>query len=73
MYFYSHVVQISSEKYNRIQFVPEMFALSTDKKQQPGKDEEGPSDGHDSKTSRTSLQEIELEQLVERNGQEQQV
>jgi hypothetical protein len=50
-----------------------MFALSTDKKQQPGKDEEGPSDGHDSKTSRTSLQEIELEQLVERNGQEQQV
>jgi hypothetical protein len=51
-----------------------MFALSTDKKQQPGKDEEeGPSDGHDSKTSRTSLQEIELEQLIERNGQEQQV
>ncbi|CAB3976832.1 CSC1 ERD4 [Paramuricea clavata] len=64
-------LKISSEKYNRIQFVPEMFALSTDKRQQPGKDEE-PSDGHDSKTSRTSLQEIELEQL-ERNGQEQQV
>ena len=50
-----------------------MFALSTDKKNPANKDEEGTSDENDYKVSRTSLQEIELEKLVERSRQEQQV
>ena len=50
-----------------------MFALSTDKKGQPSTDQEGPSDGgNKSKTSRNSLQEIELESLIDKNGREQQ-
>ena len=50
-----------------------MFALSTDKKQEPSKDEEGPSDGNESKRSRTNLHDIELEKFIETNRQEQQV
>jgi hypothetical protein len=48
-----------------------MFALSTDRKKQLNKDEEEPSGDSDSKASRTSLREIELEKLVERNGEQQ--
>jgi hypothetical protein len=48
-----------------------MFALSTDRKKQPNKDEPSGDSGY--KASRTSLQEIELEKLVDSNGHEQQV
>ena len=53
-----------------------MFALSTDSVTETSKDEEEPfpkRTDSPSKTSRTSLQEIELEKRVERNGQEQPV
>lgn len=51
-----------------------MFVLSTDKKGQPSTDQEGLSDAENrSKTSRNSLQEIELENLIDKNGREQKV
>ncbi|XP_028397806.1 CSC1-like protein ERD4 [Dendronephthya gigantea] len=62
-------LKIASEKYNRIQ-LPEMFALSTDKKQQTNKDE--PSEDA-FKTPRTSLEAIELQAIHDRNQQGQQV